>query len=131
MSYATIKKCIIFVYTLVVYVFPTSLVFAQPSSGSVSLIPNPLGENNKTLASFIALLLDTIFPIAGMVSVFFLIYAGFMMVMAGGNEEKLKSSKQAFLWTVIGISILLGAKVLSIVICGTLNQITTLSCTTP
>jgi hypothetical protein len=53
------------------------------------------------------------------------------MVTAGGNEEKLSKARQAFLWTVIGIAILLGAKVLSVVICGTINQLGTmqLSCT--
>ena len=105
-------------------------VFASDSGTPTPVtIPNPLGANT-TIISFITLLLDTIFPIASLVAVFFLIFAGFLMVTAGGNEEKLSKARQAFLWTVIGVAILLGAKVLSAVICGTINQLSTthLSC---
>jgi heme/copper-type cytochrome/quinol oxidase subunit 2 len=111
---------------------PTGLAYAQGVSPSdTAVIPNPLGPKNNTIESFITLLLNTLFPIATLVSVFFMIYAGFLMVTAGGNEEKLSKARQAFLWTVIGIAILLGAKVLSVVICGTINQLGTmqLSCT--
>ena len=117
-----------------VYLFfsPRDLIFAAggTTGSGQTLIQNPLGANNNTIASFITLLLDTIFPIASIVAVFFMIYAGFTMVMAGGNEEKLSKAKTMFLWTVIGIAILLGAKVLSAVICGTINQLssTRLSC---
>lgn len=105
-------------------------VFADTTPVTTALIPNPLGKNNKTIAAFIMILLDTIFPIASIVAVFFMIYAGFLMVVAGGNEEKLSKAKQAFLWTVVGVAILLGAKVFSAVICGTINQLssTHLSC---
>lgn len=102
-------------------------------SNAPGTIPNPLGCNTNTIAAFITLLLDTVFPIASMVAVFFLIYSGFMMVMAGGSEEKLSKAKVALLYTVIGIAILLGAKVLSAVICGTISQLGTakLTCVTP
>ena len=108
------------------------LAYAQgtlvpPASAS---IPNPLSV--KDLSGFITLLLNTLFPIASLAAVFFLIYAGFMMVMAGGSEEKLSKAKTALVYTIIGIAILLGAKVLSAVICGTINQLgtTTLTCPT-
>ena len=111
-------------------VFASVSVFALDSqTNSMVTIPNPLGANT-TVTSFITVLLDTIFPIAAIVSIFFLIFSGFLMVTAGGNEEKLSKARQAFLWTVIGVAILLGAKVLSAVICGTINQLssTHLSC---
>lgn len=98
-------------------------VFADDSqTRTIATIPNPLGANT-TITSFITALLDTIFPIASLISVFFLIFSGFLMVTAGGNEEKLSKARQTFLWTVIGVAILLGAKVLSAVICGTINQL--------
>ncbi|MDO8482435.1 MAG: pilin [bacterium] len=99
-----------------------SVFAADSQTRTIATIPNPLGANT-TIVSFITTLLDTIFPIAGLVSVFFLIFAGFLMVTAGGNEEKLSKARQTFLWTVIGVAILLGAKVLSAVICGTINQL--------
>lgn len=85
------------------------------------IIKNPLSVD--TIQAFIQLILDTIFPIAAMLSIFFLIYAGFSMVMAGGSEEKLSKAKSMLIWTMVGIAILLGAKVLSAVICGTISQL--------
>lgn len=126
------SKTIRFFLLIVLFIIPSVLVFASvavPGAPSVANIPNPLGANT-TITSFIATLLDTIFPIAALVAVFFLIFAGFLMVTAGGNEEKLTKARQALLWTVIGVALLLGAKVLSAVICGTINQLsnTHLSC---
>ena len=130
-KYKYIKE-IHFLFSLVLFLTPALLVFASvcaPGSPTCATIPNPLGANT-TIVSFITALLDTLFPIASLISVFFLIFAGFLMVTAGGNEEKLSKARQAFLWTVIGVAILLGAKVLSAVICGTINQLSTthLSC---
>ncbi len=127
------KKAFWFVTTMFLAVAQTPVFAANSVSNSSVLIPNPLGPNNNTIAAFIVVLLDTIFPIAAMVAVFFLIYSGFRMVIFASQEEKLSEAKRAFLWTVIGIAILLGAKVLSAVICGTVNQLSTthLSCPTP
>lgn len=111
--------------SVILFLAPMLFVFAAvcvPGSPTCATIPNPLGANT-TINSFITALLDTIFPIASLISVFFLIFSGFLMVTAGGNEEKLSKARQAFLWTVIGVAILLGAKVLSAVICGTINQL--------
>lgn len=104
-------------------------VYPGEPSSKVVKIPNPLGETN-TLAAFIGKILDVVFNIGSVIAVFFIIYSGFLMVTAGANEEKLSKARQAFLWTVIGVAILLGAKVLSAVICGTINQLSTtrLSC---
>ncbi len=125
----------LFWFAIASFLFLLSKATAFAGGTAVSdtaTIPNPLGATND-LAGFINLLLDTIFPIAGVAAVFFLIYSGFLMVMAGGNEEKLEKAKAALLWTVIGIAILLGAKVLSAVICGTIRQLGTagLTCPTP
>ncbi|MCR4311210.1 MAG: pilin [Candidatus Taylorbacteria bacterium] len=123
-----IKK--LYVLAFISVLIPMGTVFGAGFTPSTATIPNPLGAGNDTITSFVVTLLDTIFPIASIVSVFFLIFSGFLMVTAGGNEEKLSKARQAFLWTVIGVAILLGAKVLSAVICGTINQLSTthLSC---
>ncbi len=111
--------------------FQGGQVFAGTNdANSSAIIPNPLGATNSIMA-FITLILDTVFPIAGVISIFFLIFAGFLMVTAGGNEEKLGKARTTFLWTVIGVAILLGAKVLSAVICGTVAQLGTLGLTCP
>lgn len=119
------------IFTAINAVYFGFVAFAQAQAQIVS-IPNPLGQTS-TLAGFINLLLSTLLPIAATISVFFMIYSGFLMVTAGSNEEKLGKAKTTFLWTVIGIGVLLGAKVLSAVVCGTIQQLGTfsLSCITP
>lgn len=123
-------KKILWLVVWVLLAFKNTKPIFAADEGTISkpIIPNPLATN--TIAGFITLLLDTIFPIASLASIFLLIYAGFRMVIAGGNEEKLGSAKKAFLWTIIGIGVLLGAKVFSAVICGTISQLSTtqLSC---
>lgn len=137
MSINKIKKIFWVSLSFFISFFGNGSAFAQPvdtgSGINTAVIPNPLGAGNDTLFKFITTLLDTIFPIAGIVAVFFLIYSGFRMVIFASNEEKLSNARQAFLWTVIGIAILLGAKVLSAVICGTIQQLGTpsLSCPKP
>jgi len=72
------------------------------------------GTNINNLTDFINFVLENIvLPIGSIIAVFFLIYAGFLFVTAGGNEDKLATAKKTFLWTIVGIAILLGAVVIS------------------
>jgi heme/copper-type cytochrome/quinol oxidase subunit 2 len=90
--------------------------------GSVNLKDfNPIKENN--IYGLIKSILDFVVKIGAVVVVFYIIYAGFLFVTAQGNEEKISSAKKAFLWTVIGALILLGAMTLSGVVCNTANQL--------
>ena len=43
------------------------------------------------------------------VAVFFIVYAGFLFVTARGSEDQLKTAKRTFLWTIIGVALILGA----------------------
>ncbi len=48
-----------------------------------------------------------------------IVYAGFLMVTAGGNEEQITKSKQWIAWTLVGALIVLGAKAIAGMACGT------------
>ncbi len=104
---------------------PTN-VFGIETGGGDSptspFLPNPLGKNT-TISSFIAKILEIVIYIGGIVAVFFIIYSGFLFVMARGNEDKLKGAKQTILYTVIGVAILLGAVVIQTIIKGTLVEL--------
>jgi hypothetical protein len=52
----------------------------------------------------------------------FLVYVGFTFVAAQGNEEKLRTARTSFMWTVIGGAILLGAEAIMRVIEATANS---------
>ena len=95
------------------------VVFGQGTGA----LPNPLGPGVNTLSEFVVKLLRAVVGIGGVISVFFLIYAGFLFVKASGNEEAIKTAKKTFSWTCLGIMILLGAEVLARIIIDTIKQV--------
>jgi len=111
-----------FCFLIVFLIFATS-VFAI-TTGSVSTLPNPLGENTTSFSALITKILDKIVtPIGGIVAVFFIIYSGFLFVTAGANDTKRTDAKKALLYAVIGTAILVGAQALAKIIEATINSL--------
>lgn len=82
---------------------------------------NPLGD--VTLIGFLDRLLDLFIYIAFPIIVLFIIWAGFQLVTAGGNEKQLSDAKKMILWTLVGAAIVLGAKVISVAINSTVTDL--------
>jgi len=84
---------------------------------------NPLKCNISSVSgfteAFIKAALYIVFPIA----VLFIIYSGFLFITAQGNPEGLKKAKSNFLWTIVGVTLLLGALALAALIKGTIDPI--------
>lgn len=84
--------------------------FAQGSAGVWS---NPQGGTAPTVAaqgtlgSNITTLLNYFLGMLGLVAVAFLIYAGILMVTAGGAEEQVTKARKIIMYAVIGIVIIL------------------------
>jgi hypothetical protein len=72
-----------------------------------------------TLKDFIFLLLDIIQLVLFPVLVVCIIYAGFLMVTAGGDEAQVTKSKTWILWCFVGAVIIISAKVIAEFIAGT------------
>lgn len=83
---------------------------------------NPLGNVNN-LTEFIRRVLQVVVEIGFPIAVFFIIYSGFLFVKARGNPEEINTAKKAFMWSVIGTVVLLGAWVIAEAIGGTINQL--------
>jgi len=96
-----------------------SIVSAQGTS-SFS-VTNPIKANS--IQDLVFQLADIVLTIAVPVSVLLLIYSGFLFVKARGNESEITEAKNTFLWTIIGIAVLFGARFLSEIIRGTINQL--------
>ena len=118
-----LKKIIFAIYVSFLLI-PVSAL-AQFTSPGPSCPPgklcNPIRYGN--MGDFLTALLDVMVQIAFPIIVLAIIYTGFLFVAARGNKDKLEDAKKAFLWTVIGALIVLGAAVLSKAIQGTVNQI--------
>ena len=91
------------------------------SRGAGTKLENPIAF--KSLGALISAILDIIVQIAVPIAALFLMYSGFLFISARGDEAQLKTAKSIFLWTMVGIAVLLGAEILAQVIQGTINQL--------
>lgn len=113
-----------FFWYLIGFLLPASAAFALTIGGGIQTLPNPLGEGNNDFVALIKKLLDNVVtPLGGIVAVFFIIYAGFLFVTAGGNDKKREEAKWALLYAVIGTAVLIGAQAISTIITGTINSL--------
>lgn len=98
---------------------PANTGFDNPTN--VVDLQNPI--SSKNLQDFLKDFLDILIQIAFPFIVLAVIYTGFLFVKAQGNPEELQTAKRAFMWTVIGALLLLGAVAISELILGTINEI--------
>lgn len=89
-------------------------------------IVNPLAAKGvNTISDFLKLVInDLVLPIGALIAVLYIMYAGFLMVTARGDEGQLKDAKAAFTHAAIGTAILLGSWVIAEVIQNTVNSLT-------
>ncbi len=119
------KFSILLAISLVLFfvVLTPLFVDAQKASGNreATKLENPLGSSNNSLTAFANSVVDAVVTVGLPIAALMIVYSGFLFVAARGNETKLKDAKNAFLYAVIGIAIILAAKVLSEVIRGTID----------
>lgn len=94
------------------------IITTAPSNNPPSFLQNPLKA--KSVSEVLALAVDLAIFIGGMLAVLVFIFIGFKFVLAQGNEAKLKSAKEWFLWAVVGTAILISSKVIVEVVRNTL-----------
>ena len=99
----------------------TALATGDGSGCTGGTIKNPL--NICSIPELINLILGLVIDIGLPVVALAIIYVGFLFVSARGNESKLSEAKTAFLWTVVGAAIVLGAFVISNVIKVTIDNL--------
>lgn len=116
------RNFLLFSFLLLISFLP-SLVFADIGADP-SRLPNPLANNVNSITDFVREVLGNIvLPIGSIVVVFFIIYAGYLFVTAGGNEKKLETAKKTLLWVLIGSAVLLGSWAIALAVEGTLCRI--------
>ena len=100
----------------------------EGSGGSGAADPvyleNPLEGTVDSLPDLVRELLNIVLIIGTPLVALAIIFAGFMLVAAQGNPEKLQKARQALLWAIVGGAVLLGSYVLAQAIGGTVEQLT-------
>lgn len=77
----------------------------------------------QSVQEFVGALIKLLIKIGTIIAFFFIIYAGFLFVTAGGDTGKIEDAKKTFLTTIIGVAIVLGASVINTLLQGTANSI--------
>jgi len=109
-------------YTHFTHFFLSLIVFATTARYVFAAgIDNPIGAGS--IQEFIQAVLDVVVQIGIPIAVLFVVYSGFLFVTAQGNPDKIKTAKSAFMWGIIGATVLIGANVLVDLIVGTVNQL--------
>lgn len=70
---------------------------------------NPIGGGVSTIPDLIKTLLSIIVKISIPIAVAFIVYSGFLFIMAQGNEAGITKAKNTLMWTLVGMGLLLGA----------------------
>jgi len=111
----------------------------QTSPNPIQTNPGPIQTNPKptqtnvgipnvikvdSLYDLLNLILNIVTEIGAIVAVLFILWSGFLFVTAQGNEQKLTKAKNAFFYTLIGTTILLGSSVIAKILLTTVETIT-------
>jgi len=63
-------------------------------------------ETERTLSEYVQDVVVYILTFISIVAVLYIIYAGFMILISNGDEEKVKKSKQTIIYVALGIIII-------------------------
>ncbi len=86
-------------------------------------IENPFKVGNDIYEVLVQVINNVVKPLAGVAAVLSFIWSGFLFVTAQGRPEKIKTAKNALMYTAIGTAILFGAWTIALVIESTLKQL--------
>ena len=133
MNKSTKNNFVLIAGMIVLMIFPFFITQAQSgtddsgdnTNNTTITLDNPLGDKINDLPSFIYAVLEVVFQIGAILSVLAIIYVGFLFVSARGDPEKLVTARRAFLYTIIGIAVLLGATLIASVIDSTVTDLST------
>jgi len=108
---------------------PTNSLTTQPptspSNSSVSsnvfYLQNPLSSKFNSVGGLVQGFLEIFSYIVVLFAVLALIWVGLKFVLAQGNPEEMKKLKDWLLWIVVGVAIVIGARIIVSVVINTLQ----------
>lgn len=114
------SKNLFFLLFSVLFLIQAGIVCAQ--CGPALGIPcNPLDGTVSSIPDAIIVVIKYLLSIIGIVTLIFIVISGIKYVTSAGNEEKIKSAKDALYSSCLGLALALMAYVILEVIVGILN----------
>ncbi len=98
-------------------------IFVTPVFAAGDTLINPLKNTisaDKPLQSLAAVLINTMFGIAGTVALFMFVLGGFLWLASAGNEKWIEKGKNIFQWSTAGLVVMFSAYVIVQYLFGTL-----------
>jgi len=105
---------------------PLGFAMSAPSGDPIETkvtLKNPIKA--KSFEELVEAILEIVVTIGTPIAILAIIYCGFLFVSAQGKPEKLKDARTALIWTIVGVAVLLGARLLATVISGTIKNLGT------
>src|SRR5258705_366198 len=96
----TLKQ--ISIHILLAGIFAVPFFLSAQTAAPIRIdIPNPATKaGNNLMDLLLALLNNVVMPIAAVLVVMYIIYAGFTFVTAQGKEKEISAAKQRLLWAL-------------------------------
>ena len=108
------------------FLLPVSTFAVDSGTGPIPCKPNticnPLQVNS--IQDLVAVALKFAVNLLAIAGGLYVMWSGFQLVTAQGDEKKLESAKKAFMNAIIGMAIILGAWAIATVVAKTISQVT-------
>ncbi|HDQ23061.1 MAG TPA: hypothetical protein ENN28_03790 [Candidatus Uhrbacteria bacterium] len=98
---------IIIIVSIALILAPNFVLAASNDLLGLEIIRDELGLGTRDLRETIAMLLNQAMGLLGIIAVVVILYGGFVWMLSGGNEEKVKKAKDTMVSGIIGIVIVL------------------------
>ena len=101
-----------------------AIVVPMWSYAQAPKLTQPAPGVGVTMKDYIDFLIQLIQAVGIPALVVAIIYSGFILITAGGNEEQIKKGKVWILWTLVGAAIIVAARVIADTIASTAEDFT-------
>ena len=97
----------------------TEMVPPVADNGATFTLSNPLKVNS--IGALVQSFVEVFSYVVILLAVLLLIYVGLQYVLARGNPQKIKELHSWLLWIVVGVAVVIGARVIVTVVINTLS----------
>lgn len=92
---------------MIVFAILPSIALAQGTNLYINDLGEPLGLGNQDIRLTIASIINVALGLLGIIAVIIIIYAGFLWMTAGGNDDKIKEARTMLINGLIGLIIII------------------------
>ena len=101
---------------------PISIEHPQTAPSGTFYLQNPLSSQFSTVGGLVGGFIQIFVYLVVLFAVIMIIYVGLMLVLAQGNKDELIKRKDQLLMLVIGLAIVIGARIIVQVVISTLQS---------